>query len=128
MVTLHALPTHRGRIPCRWRSNKWRKDMGVFRNRLFVPALLAGLAAAGPAIAQSGQSLMEERQGAIGNTQQPNQGDAPKPAVQGDNTAGTGAASAEDQARAATGAAPPPGSLQFGGTGTGTEAGAPLIE
>jgi hypothetical protein len=97
--------------------------MGVFRNCMLVPALLAGMAAAGPVLAQSSgqspnQTLMQERQGAIGTPGQPDGGDAPKQAVQGSGNAGAGAGSAEDEARAAIGVAPPSGSLQFGETGS----------
>lgn len=57
----------------------------------------------------SGGTLMQERQGAIGTEK-----GAEKPATQSGDLSGKGAPSAEDEAKAATGGTTEGGSLQFG--------------
>jgi len=77
-----------------------------------VAAVLAlTLGSASVAVAQQTNpdgTLMQERQGAMGNQQQP-----PKPADQSGNLSGSGTGSAESEAKAATGGGSE-GSLQFG--------------
>src|SRR3954454_11092314 len=78
------------------------------------------LGAASLAFAQqsnSGGTLMEERQGAIGTEKGPE-----KKANQSGDLAVSGAASANDEAKAATGSAAPSGGLNFGAQGSGNDA------
>ncbi|UEM19620.1 hypothetical protein JL100_021370 [Skermanella mucosa] len=83
--------------------------MNVTKVSMIAAVLATTLGSASIAVAQqsnSNETLMQERQGAMGNQQQP-----PKPADQSGNLSGAG--SAESEAEAATGGGTG-GGLQFG--------------
>jgi hypothetical protein len=94
----------------------WRMFMKVAKLGLTMATVAAvAFGAASLASAQqnnSGGTLMQERQGAMGTEK-----GAGKPAAQGGNLSGSGAPSAEDEAKAATGSTTEGGSLKFGAKG-----------
>jgi hypothetical protein len=94
-------------------KNLWRKFMKLVKSGVTM-AFAAALTLGAASLASAQQSnptgtLMQERQGAIGADK-----GAEKPAAQSGKLSGTGAPSADDEAKAATGQASQSGGLDFG--------------